>query len=95
MNREQFEDICEHVELVVNETWDDVQYVSGGDAKESVEGQFYTTFVYMHNHKRYDVHINNVAISVYKNGLMDNSRIFKVQISENWQQKLKDFLKTI
>ena len=95
MNKEQFEEICEHVELAVNEVWDDVQYLSGGDPKESVEGQFYTTFNYWYKNKRYDVHINNVAISVYKNGLADNTRIFKTQISETAFQELKDFLKTI
>lgn len=95
MNKEQFEDILTHVELAVNEVWDDVQYLRGGDIKESIKGYFYTTFEYWHNNKRFDVHIDNQTISVYKNGLADNTRIFKMQISENWDQEFRDFLKTI
>lgn len=93
--KEQFEKLLTNIEVAVNEVWDDVQYLRGGEPKESVRGHFYTTFEYWHNNKRFDIHIDNQTISVYKNGLADNTRIHKMQISENWKQELQDFLKTI
>lgn len=95
MDKEQFEEILEHIELAVNECWDDVEYLRGGDLRESIKGQYYTTFEYWHNNKRFDVHVNNNSISVYKNGLSDNTRIHKLQISESWYQEFKEFLATI
>lgn len=93
--KEQFEELLTSIEVAVNEVWDDVQYLNGGEPKESVRGLFYTTFSYWHNNKRFDIHVDNQTISVYKNGLADNTRIHKMRISENWKQELQDFLKTI
>ena len=93
--KEQFETLVENIEVAVNEVWDDVQYLRGGDVREAIQGHFYTTLAYWHKNKRFDIHIDNRTISVYKNGLADNTRIHKMQISENWKQELQDFLKTI
>lgn len=95
MDRKQFEQLVEQVEVAVNEVWDDVEYLNGGEPREAIRDQFYTTISYWYHGKRYDVHLDNVSISVYKNGLADNTRIFKLQISDNWKQELQDFLKTI
>lgn len=93
--KEEFEEICKQVELTVKENWDDVQYLRGGDVKESIEGQYYTTFEYWHHNKKFNIHINNSAISVYQDSLTENKRIFKCGISKDWNTVLAEFLKTI
>ena len=95
MEKETFVKLIEDIEVAVNEVWDDVQYLHGGEPREAIQDHFYTTLAYWHNNKRFDIHIDNQTISVYKNGLADNTRIHKMQISENWKQELQDFLKTI
>ena len=35
--KEQFEELITNIEVAVNEVWDDVQYLRGGDPRETIK----------------------------------------------------------